>query len=420
MNVRLELAHKKAKVKKVLLKSDTIIGRSTECGLRIASNEVSRQHCKICIGEDGVTVRDLGSSNGTFVNGYQLEPETDYEIAPDSELSLGGIKFFVRFSESAAKAMQTDGLGSTVDLKPHQHEALAETAALGFADTATSEEAPDDEMEFAEADAELEEAADETPAEAQADGEAGTVQMVWAADLDSSDAAESDEEIIADDDSATLEDEASEPASAAAEPEPAEEPAITDDEVVHLDLDEPEAAVEQEDEVFGLEFDEPEIDEVEEVVDLELEESEVAAVEEVVDRELEEESGEDQQAGGAAESETEAEPAMETADVVFEEDENEDSEDVVFEADEEFDEDEPVREESPQTPAPEEAELEVAELEKVEEIEEEPELSGIEETVEEEMDEDDVAAFLNQVAEEDSGASNDDEGLGDFFKQFEN
>ena len=121
MKVRLELVHKRAKVKKVWLKADTIIGRSTECGLRIASNEVSRQHCKICLSEEGVTVRDLGSSNGTFVNGYQLEPETDYEIAPDSELSLGGIKFFVRFKEPAGKNGESDGLGSTVDLKPGVH-----------------------------------------------------------------------------------------------------------------------------------------------------------------------------------------------------------------------------------------------------------------------------------------------------------
>ena len=118
MRIRLELVHKNAKVKKVVLKADTLVGRSAECGLRIASNEVSRQHCKICLSEDAVTVRDLGSSNGTFVNGYQLEEQTDYEIAPDSELSIGGIKFMVRFEEPPVQVMQSDGFGSTVDLKP--------------------------------------------------------------------------------------------------------------------------------------------------------------------------------------------------------------------------------------------------------------------------------------------------------------
>lgn len=162
MKVRLELVHQKAKIKKVLLKSDTVIGRSTECGLRIASNEVSRQHCKICLGQDGVTVRDLGSSNGTFVNGYELEPDTDYEIAPDSELSLGGIKFYVRFNEPVAKLMQSDGYGSTVDLKPGNQE-----------------ESADEELPVSEAD---ENPADAEPPEDDADESTGTVEVESPAD----------------------------------------------------------------------------------------------------------------------------------------------------------------------------------------------------------------------------------------------
>jgi predicted component of type VI protein secretion system len=139
MKVRLELLHKNARIKRVVLKADTVIGRSTECGLRIASNEVSRQHCKICLSDEGVTVRDLGSSNGTFINGYQLEEQTDYEIAPDSELSIGGIKFIVRFEGS--KAMQTDGLGSTVDLKPGVQSAPGDTKADKAQDDALEETA---------------------------------------------------------------------------------------------------------------------------------------------------------------------------------------------------------------------------------------------------------------------------------------
>ncbi len=144
MKVRLELVHKKAKVKKVWLKGDTVIGRSTECGLRVASNEVSRQHCKISLSEEGVTVRDLGSSNGTFVNGYQLEPDTDYEIAPDSELSLGGIKFFVRFKEPARPA-PANGMGSTVDLKPGIHPVPEQTRITVRKSDPETEPAPSSE-----------------------------------------------------------------------------------------------------------------------------------------------------------------------------------------------------------------------------------------------------------------------------------
>ena len=357
MKVRLELAHKKAKVKKVLLNSDTIIGRSTECGLRIASNEVSRQHCKICIGEDGVTVRDLGSSNGTFVNGYQLEPETDYEIAPDSELSLGGIKFFVRFSEPAAKALQADGLGSTVDLKPDQFAALEETVSLVPATDDSPAEAAEEDVEFAEA--EPLEAGEETAAEAQADVDAGTVPLALPIEKNFTSADESDVEMSTHGDSAILE---------------------RDDEVT-------EAAAAEE----------------------------LIAAEDIVDLELETDALEPISQLQEGEAEIEAEPAAESEDVVYEaEDEIEEAGETPDETEAEAGEEDVVFEEE------EEDEVEEREVE-----EEEPELETAETEVAErasaakEMDEDDVAAFLNQVAEEDAGAADDDESLGDFFQQFD-
>lgn len=109
MQVRLEVCHRKANVNNVVLRSDTIIGRGAGCNLRIASNEVSREHCKISVTDNGVLVRDLGSSNGTFVNGYRLDRDTDYTVDPDSELSVGGVLFVLKFDAVP---------GSTVDLKP--------------------------------------------------------------------------------------------------------------------------------------------------------------------------------------------------------------------------------------------------------------------------------------------------------------
>jgi hypothetical protein len=148
MQVRLEVAHAKANHKKVILKRDTLIGRSAECNLRIASKEVSRKHCRITLSDDGVMVRDLGSSNGTFVNGYKLDADTDYTIAPDSELSVGGVRFVVRYTAPA-------GLGSTVDLKKHATEtedltesevsAAPAAAAAALAGAAIAAEATDEE-----------------------------------------------------------------------------------------------------------------------------------------------------------------------------------------------------------------------------------------------------------------------------------
>lgn len=50
-----------------------VIGRDTRCDLRVPSPEVSRQHCEISVDRDAVRVRDLKSSNGTWVNSERVE-----------------------------------------------------------------------------------------------------------------------------------------------------------------------------------------------------------------------------------------------------------------------------------------------------------------------------------------------------------
>ena len=49
-----------------------IIGRGESAHLRPSSDLISREHCSISIKEGQVTIDDLGSRNGTFVNGAEL------------------------------------------------------------------------------------------------------------------------------------------------------------------------------------------------------------------------------------------------------------------------------------------------------------------------------------------------------------
>ncbi len=51
----------------------TVLGRLPECGLQLDSNMVSRRHAKVVQQGDRVTIEDLGSGNGTFVNGKRVE-----------------------------------------------------------------------------------------------------------------------------------------------------------------------------------------------------------------------------------------------------------------------------------------------------------------------------------------------------------
>ena len=70
MNVSLVLVQTDGKQREVpIKKSVQVIGRQTDCQIRIPSANVSRHHCEVSASDDGhITVRDLGSSNGTFVN----------------------------------------------------------------------------------------------------------------------------------------------------------------------------------------------------------------------------------------------------------------------------------------------------------------------------------------------------------------
>ena len=52
-----------------------MFGRGPECDVRPNSDLISRQHCLLQVGAQGALLRDLGSRNGTLVNGELLTGE---------------------------------------------------------------------------------------------------------------------------------------------------------------------------------------------------------------------------------------------------------------------------------------------------------------------------------------------------------
>jgi DNA-binding winged helix-turn-helix (wHTH) protein len=55
-----------------LVNGENLVGRSVDCGVRLDSTDVSRRHARIMITDDRATIEDLGSTNGTFVNGIRV------------------------------------------------------------------------------------------------------------------------------------------------------------------------------------------------------------------------------------------------------------------------------------------------------------------------------------------------------------
>lgn len=67
------------------------IGRDPECQLRPASDLVSRHHCVLRVSDHEVSVQDLGSRNGTFINGESIE--WVMEIRDGDRLRVGPLEF---------------------------------------------------------------------------------------------------------------------------------------------------------------------------------------------------------------------------------------------------------------------------------------------------------------------------------------
>lgn len=64
-----------------------VLGRSKRCDLSIASPDASRRHAEIVGAEGGYLLRDLGSTNGTFVNGLRVQ---EHRLATGDRIEIGG------------------------------------------------------------------------------------------------------------------------------------------------------------------------------------------------------------------------------------------------------------------------------------------------------------------------------------------
>lgn len=72
--------------------SPQVIGRHHECDISIPSEEISRRHAQVKPTAEGVMVEDLGSSNGTYINGQRVQSGL---LKNGDELRLDAIRFML-------------------------------------------------------------------------------------------------------------------------------------------------------------------------------------------------------------------------------------------------------------------------------------------------------------------------------------
>ena len=99
-----------------------LVGRSREAKFRIQQERVSRRHCELTVDDGVVFVRDLGSTNGTHLEGTAVSSDHPTRVPPGALLRVGSIGFLVdydRFAETPTVELRANDL------------AAAETLSLG-------------------------------------------------------------------------------------------------------------------------------------------------------------------------------------------------------------------------------------------------------------------------------------------------
>jgi hypothetical protein len=75
------------------LRSLVVIGRATDCDFVVADATVSAKHAIMTLSDGAWVLRDAGSSNGTYVNGWRVIDEV--VVRPGDELTLGCSNFIL-------------------------------------------------------------------------------------------------------------------------------------------------------------------------------------------------------------------------------------------------------------------------------------------------------------------------------------
>ena len=103
------------------------IGRSPDCAIQLADDSVSRQHCRVTPGEEGAVLLDLGSTNGTYVNGTSvsarhLRDGDAVQVGRSIFKFLTGSNIEQAYHEEIYRLKTTDGLTGANNKRAFEEE----------------------------------------------------------------------------------------------------------------------------------------------------------------------------------------------------------------------------------------------------------------------------------------------------------
>ncbi|MCA9037596.1 MAG: EAL domain-containing protein [Planctomycetaceae bacterium] len=99
------------------------IGRRREMDLAVSSAVVSGAHCELMLSAGSLYIRDLGSTNGTFVNGHRIGHDT--LLLPGDFIEIGDVCFEVMRSDQNNGGARTDPVVSKTCFVDNAHDLVA-------------------------------------------------------------------------------------------------------------------------------------------------------------------------------------------------------------------------------------------------------------------------------------------------------
>jgi predicted component of type VI protein secretion system len=97
-----------------LVKDLTLIGRTEDCDLRIDHKSISKIHCVLAVTDGLVLVRDLGSTNGTRVNGQRIRRGI---LLPNDHFAVANFRYRLKIGP------EPEGHTEPVVVAPHPVDA---------------------------------------------------------------------------------------------------------------------------------------------------------------------------------------------------------------------------------------------------------------------------------------------------------
>jgi len=123
MDVRFVIIAPPRQKKSYSVKLPTLVGRGEEAKFRIPQDSVSRRHCEVFEESGGVFVRDVGSTNGTLLDGERIAAGAACPVATGARIQVGGLVFRVEYGPAAAPTQQRN---PDSDTRPVAAEAAAD------------------------------------------------------------------------------------------------------------------------------------------------------------------------------------------------------------------------------------------------------------------------------------------------------